>query len=125
MVLITNDSSEVLLVRERWRERGRWGLPGGFLRRGEEPLEAAVRELSEEAQITCSASQLEPLMQYRQPWANHYDHVFSMTAPGDGTVGTKSFEIRDQGWFKMSELPSLTASANEFFLRHGKMERRP
>lgn len=117
MVLVTNDIGEVLLVRERLRERGRWGLPGGFLRSKEEPLDAAVRELREEASVNCSPHQLSLLMEYKQPWSNHYDHVFRMSALGDGNIGTRSFEIGDQGWFKLAELPKLTAAANEFFIR--------
>lgn len=39
---------EVLLVRHTYGERGAWDLPGGGIKRGEEPLAAARREMREE-----------------------------------------------------------------------------
>ena len=36
-------------------EQGRWQLPKGLVGRGETPLEAALREVSEETGLTCEA----------------------------------------------------------------------
>jgi 8-oxo-dGTP pyrophosphatase MutT (NUDIX family) len=45
-VVIYNDSGEVLL--QQRSDDGKWGLPGGALELGEEPADAAVREVWEE-----------------------------------------------------------------------------
>ena len=42
------DGDQVLLVRHTYRRRNPWGLPAGWVRRGEHPAEAAAREVEEE-----------------------------------------------------------------------------
>ncbi|MEZ0579308.1 NUDIX hydrolase [Nocardioides sp. MH1] len=117
LVWVRNDRDEFLLVRERRRERGKWGLPGGFLNPMEDPAVGAARELREETKVSCDPADLEHVMEYRQPWARHYEHVFSLTAQGDGASRTRSFEISGQGWFAADDLPALTAAANEVLVR--------
>src|SRR5690348_6071379 len=46
--IIFNDAGEVLLLKHFFRAGSGWGLPGGFLKAGEQPLEALRRELNEE-----------------------------------------------------------------------------
>jgi 8-oxo-dGTP pyrophosphatase MutT (NUDIX family) len=48
--VVTDGADDVLLVRASSRSdlRGRWFLPGGGLRHGEHPRDAALRELAEE-----------------------------------------------------------------------------
>ena len=47
--LVVNDG-KLLLVRERGAKR--WSLPGGGMKKGEEPAVAACRELDEETRLT-------------------------------------------------------------------------
>jgi 8-oxo-dGTP pyrophosphatase MutT (NUDIX family) len=44
--IVVRDDGAILLVRHSYR--GGWGLPGGLIRRGEEPEHAALRESREE-----------------------------------------------------------------------------
>ncbi len=48
-VLLVHDDK--ILVVKGWLSSGKWGLPGGGVKRGEKAAEAAVRELKEETSI--------------------------------------------------------------------------
>ena len=48
MVLLTDDRGRVLLVRHTYGDQRAWELPGGYVQRDEDPVEAARRETREE-----------------------------------------------------------------------------
>ena len=57
--LILNDSGEMLLVRRaRDPGKGMWGLPGGFVDRGETVEEALTREVTEETSLRVTRTEL-------------------------------------------------------------------
>src|SRR5687768_13897521 len=47
-VLAFDDAGRLLVVRHTYRNNDPWGLPGGWMDRGEEPEQTALRELREE-----------------------------------------------------------------------------
>ena len=59
VVMVARRGGKVLLVQQRKKHAGRWGLPGGRIRRGEKPARAIRRELVEE--VRCSAKALRPI----------------------------------------------------------------
>ena len=52
VAIIEDTEGRVLLARHTYRRRTPWGLPGGWVRRGEAPDETIVRELREETGLS-------------------------------------------------------------------------
>lgn len=69
VVLTVRDDALAVLVVKRGVApyRGRWALPGGFVHDDEALVDAATRELEEEAGIATSAGHLEQLATYGDP----------------------------------------------------------
>jgi len=107
LVHLSDASGQILLVRQRARQRKRWGLPGGFVKQGEDFLEAARRELAEEVGIQVWT--LTVVDQYRQPWANHFEAVLRGNVHERDAIAS-CFEIIEARWFdpEPASLPALT-----------------
>lgn len=68
--LVTNEQGELLLVRRaREPEKGKWGLPGGFVDRNESIEEALSREVLEETNLCVSEAS------YLTSFPNLYDYA--------------------------------------------------
>jgi 8-oxo-dGTP diphosphatase len=94
--------NRILLVA---RERSRWALPGGRIRRDETPQEAALRELSEET--TLAAIELTYLFQFTG--FNTLRHVFFADVAHHASV-QPSNEIAKCRWFTPVKIATLSAS---------------
>ncbi len=64
---------EVLLVRTSYQRL--LSMPGGYRRRRESPVDAAVRELREEVGLRVAPSALRPLFTMRHRWLGKDEHV--------------------------------------------------
>lgn len=99
VAVITNDEGKVLLLDHVLRPRSGWGLPGGFIDRGEQPADAISRELLEETGI-----ELTDVSIYRiRTVKRHIEMIF--TAKAIGTPEIKSREITACRWCGSDELP--------------------
>lgn len=103
-VVARNPAGEVLLVRQR--HTGRWALPGGLLRRGEEPIDGVRREVQEEVGLELPDLG-EPTVVVDAP-ARRVDLVFSCELRPSDNVDGNSPEVLDIGWFRPTELPDVT-----------------
>src|SRR4029450_9518291 len=65
--LIFNDAGNVLLLKHRFRAGSGWGLPGGFLEQGEQPLEALKRELREEIGLEVDTAEIYASRSFKKP----------------------------------------------------------
>lgn len=75
-VVITNLTGDVLLLKHSYGADV-WSLPGGGLRRGEDPLEAARREVREELGMELARIELIGTLDEVLSGSPHTAHIFS------------------------------------------------
>ena len=97
--IIFNEKGEVLLLDHVVRPVSSWDIPGGFLGRGEQPIDAVKRELFEETGIELREVEL-----FRVRTINRHIEIL-FRAETTGTPFVKSREINALGWFKTDNLP--------------------
>ncbi len=100
---------KLLLVRERGAKH--WSLPGGGMKKGEAPVEAAARELDEETKLVVTSA--EYLFDYESPSQRH--HVCCLEAEGE--VELLKEEIGDYRWWDGETQLAIIASAVEIIGR--------
>ncbi|AOJ94487.1 NUDIX hydrolase [Burkholderia multivorans] len=100
--IVCRQRGSVLLVA---RTASRWALPGGTIRRGETPLQAAQRELAEETRLEGLA--LNYAVQFGGLRKVH--HVFVTDVP-KRLVPRASNEIVRCKWFAIERLETLHTS---------------
>jgi 8-oxo-dGTP diphosphatase len=109
--VIERDDGAVLLVQLSYRKS--WGLPGGLLKRGEIPEEAARREVKEESMLDVDLVGDPAVVVDAE--ARRVDVVFrARLAAGvdpDSAVAS-SPEIVAVGWFPADDLPDLQFEAS-------------
>ena len=98
--IISNPDGCVLLLDHVLRPRSGWGLPGGFIGRGEQPEAALRRELAEETGIEITNVELYSVATLNK----HVEILF--TARSDSEARVLSREITELGWFAADELPA-------------------
>ena len=106
MCFIERDDGALLLVRLSYRMR--WGVPGGLLKRGEEPADAARREVREEVGVAIELMG-EPAVVVDAE-GRRVDLVYrARLAPGQDAAAAVpgSPEIVDARWFPAASLPEL------------------
>lgn len=99
--VITDSKGRVLLLKHRFRPGSGWGMPGGFLQRGEQPEDALRRELREEVELELEPPKLFTLRVFND--ARQIEIVF--TARAVGNTDQLSFEIQKAAWFLPGEFP--------------------
>lgn len=94
---------KLLLVRERGAKH--WSLPGGGMKKGEDPVAAACRELDEETKLTAISATY--LFHYESLSQHH--HVCLLAA--EGKVELLKEEIGDYRWWDgKNQLPIIPSA---------------
>lgn len=96
---VFNSQGQMLLLHHVFRHRFPWGPPGGWLKNGEDPIKALVRELYEETGLIIAVHR--PL--YVQEKDGHLEIIYLATTEG-GEVKL-SGEILEAAFFDPHNLP--------------------
>jgi len=104
--VVKNPAGQVLLLKHTYRDKYPWGLPGGWLKRGELPAQALKREIFEETGMTIEV--IRPLIVEGDDEWPRVDLVFLCTAK-DG-VFSASEEVSSAKFFNIDNLPEILPS---------------
>jgi 8-oxo-dGTP diphosphatase len=108
--VIRDERGQVLLLEHTVRAGCAWGLPGGWLARGEDPADGLRREVREE--LGLALGEMQVVVCEKSPPAPgtlsppSLSIIFAACAPVPGSrVAVRSAEIISAGWFDPAELP--------------------
>src|SRR4030095_9454995 len=97
--VVTDSRGRVLLLKHRFRPGSGWGLPGGFIERGEQPVDGLRRELREEIGLEIEQLKLFAVRAFKKP--KQVEILF--LAQAIGNPDDLSFEIQEAAWFLPGE----------------------
>jgi len=120
-VIVQNEKKDILLFK-RVKYPFLWTVPAGHLNKGEEPSEAALRELFEETQITIT--QLHPVFTGEIRGDScvggadiHFWHAYVGRMQNDVEPSIEKEEGGEWGWFSLDKLPEVTMPVT-YLLQH-------
>ncbi len=99
--LIFNDKHQILLLKHTFRAGTGWGLPGGFLEKGEQPIDALRRELREEIGLEVDDVEVFAVRSFKKP--QQIEVLFRCRA--NGPLKPQTIEVERAEWFSVESLP--------------------
>jgi 8-oxo-dGTP diphosphatase len=105
-VVVLDGAGRILMLRHVFHPLAPWGLPGGWLGRGESPAEGALRELREETGLTAVLGPVVHTTNEGVPRHLGISYLAWVEAnPAEPSPFQLSGEILEAGWFEPDELP--------------------
>lgn len=118
-IVVTDAGDRVLMARHVFRPGSGWGIPGGFVETGEQPEDAARRELREELDL--DVSDLRLAFVRTRAHVRQVEVIFSARTASEPVAA--GHEIAEFGWFSPSELPPGCSPDQEVIIRRALAER--
>lgn len=116
-VLIVKEGKILLVRRTMMPERGKWSIPAGFLDRGEDPQEVAVRETFEETNLRVAIEDLLDVY-FNPPGGQGGASVFILY---EGRLLGGELQAGDDadaaGFFALDQLPELAFASTRDAIR--------
>jgi ADP-ribose pyrophosphatase YjhB (NUDIX family) len=113
--LIMNDQEECLLFKHSYRKKTPWGFPGGYLKKGESPEEAIIREIFEESGYRVEI--IDILHVDTSKVMQRMDMVYIGRWVG-GEEFKSSDEVVEAKFFPMEDLPDLIPEQVEIIRKY-------
>jgi 8-oxo-dGTP diphosphatase len=102
--VVCDERGRVLLLKHVLRKGSGWGVPGGFLKAGEQPEEAIRRELREETGLELDSVELAFVRALRD--VNQVEIIFRAEMRSEALARVeRGFEIDRAEWFATDSLP--------------------
>lgn len=108
-VMVLNEREELLLIRNSYGPTHLWVLPGGGIKRGEKPEDAAAREVREE--VGLEVGELRFAGCHANDGEGKRDTIHLFTARADGEPQIDPFEIAEARFFALDALPETVSGA--------------
>jgi ADP-ribose pyrophosphatase YjhB (NUDIX family) len=99
--VIVGHDGRVLLLKHVFRAGSGWGIPGGFIEKGEQPEDAVRRELEEEIGLRLAQAELVFVRTLKRP--RQVEILFRCRPAGE--FAPRSVEIKSAEWFAPGALP--------------------
>jgi len=99
--VVFNQNGEVLLLKHRFRPGSGWGLPGGFIEKAEQPIDALRRELREEIGLEVQDVEIFAMRSFAKP--QQVEVLFRCRS--NGTLKPQTLEVERADWFLIANLP--------------------
>ena len=100
--IILNKEGKVLLLKHYFRAGSGWGIPGGFMTSGEQPIETLRRELQEEIGLELDDVEIFWARSFKRP--RQVEILFRAISSAEPEP--QSMEVESASWFALDALPS-------------------
>jgi 8-oxo-dGTP diphosphatase len=111
--VITNAEGRVLLLKHVFRPGSGWGIPGGFLEKGEQPDDAVRRELREETGMELEAVEIAFIRALKN---GRVEVIYRCRARGQ-EAAPQGYEIKSAEWFPPDDLPAGLSQDQRLIIR--------
>jgi len=110
--IVLNDDGKILLLKHSYRKEYPWGLPSGWLKKGERPSDGISREIFEETGLEVQVKK--PLFPKSDPKWARLDLIF-LCVIKDGEIRL-SDEVVSVRFFNVEDLPPILESQKNLIL---------